>query len=124
MYYDRLIGLPYKSNGRTLEGVDCWGLVYLFHGGKIPSYVDTYTDAEDGGQISSSILTNKKEWEKVETPDYGDVVVINIKGLPVHCGIYLDNNRILHTLAGHDSVVESLNSPKWASRIEGYYRWS
>ena len=27
---ESLLGIPYQHNGRDEEGLDCWGLVYLF----------------------------------------------------------------------------------------------
>jgi len=120
-----LIGLPYKSNGRDLSGIDCFGLAYLFHDKKIPSYGDAYEKATDSNSVSNAISISSKEWLKVDLAKSkrGDIIVFNIKGLPVHVGVILDDNHMIHTLAGHNSCRERYTSSKWIRRIEGIYRW-
>lgn len=122
---DKLIGIPYKTHGRSLDGCDCWGLAYLFHDKKIPSYGETYLDADDTASTSTSISENKRNgWERVEGEErFGDIIIFNIRGIPVHAAVYIGKGMMLHSLKGHNSCVEPVLGVRWATRIEGFYRW-
>jgi cell wall-associated NlpC family hydrolase len=63
-----------------------------------------------------------EEFIAVKNPEFGDIVVAQLAGYPIHVGVYLGRNKMLHTLRGKDSCIESIDF-KWAKRIEGYYRW-
>lgn len=127
MKYNKYIGLPYKVNGREESGIDCWGLVRLFYKNELnidlPSYVELY-DGPDDSTIPLTIAEHKDNWLQADTPVVGSVIVFNIAGEPVHVGIYIGNDKFIHARDGQDSVVESINSPKWAKRIEGYYNFN
>lgn len=120
-----LIGLPYLSGGRSELGADCWGIVYLFHGKQVPSYSGSYKCATNTESVSAHINATKETWVDVDFKDRrkGDVIVFNIRGLPVHVGVVLNDYEMIHTLAGHNSCIERYDSHKWANRIEGVYRW-
>ena len=66
----------------------------------------------------------KNNWAQVQQPEVGSVIVFNILGEPFHVGVYIGEDKFIHARDGMDSVVESVNSPKWAKRIEGYYKYS
>jgi cell wall-associated NlpC family hydrolase len=58
----------------------------------------------------------------------GSVVLFNIKGRPVHVGLYIGQGSFLHAHAparyrpGEPAThLERLDDPVWASRIEGFY---
>lgn len=127
MKYDKYIGIPYKDNGRDINGIDCWGLVCLYYreelGIELPSYTEEYNGPTDKNVIRA-ISAYKDTWELTTTPDQGDVVLFNIYGEPRHIGIYIGNNKFLHSREGRDSVVDSLASPRWASRLEGTYKYT
>ena len=48
---------------------------------------------------------------------------MKILGMPIHTGIIIKPGYMLHSLPGHDSVIENYNLPKWKKRVEGFYRW-
>ena len=127
MNYNKYIGLPYISNGRDENGIDCWGLVRLFYKQEydiqLPSYTEEYSGAYDT-RILEMMDQYKNNWSQVPTPEAGSVIVFNILGEPFHVGIYIGEDKFIHARDGMDSVVESVNSPKWAKRIEGYYKYS
>ena len=127
MNYNKYIGLPYTSNGRDESGIDCWGLVRLFYkqeyGIELPSYTEEYSGAYDT-RILEMMDQYKNNWSQVQTPEIGSVIVFNILGEPFHVGIYIGGDKFIHARDGMDSVVESVNSPKWSKRIEGYYKHS
>ena len=127
MKYDKYIGLPYKEKGRDVTGVDCWGLVCLYYreelGIELPSYQEEY-DSPDDPNVIRAISLYKDSWELTTTPSEGNVVIFNILGEPRHIGIYLGNNKFLHSREGSDSVIDSIASPRWASRLEGTYKYA
>ena len=49
--------------------------------------------------------------------------MFRLQGSPVHSGLVVDQNRMIHTLPGHECVFEHYDGPKWLRRIEGVYRW-
>lgn len=122
------IGIPYLNRGRDREGVDCWGLVQLWHkeqlGVTVPDYLWAYTSAEDFGSVANAINENKVNWLKVSEPEYGDVLVFRILGYPIHVGIKLNGDDFLHAFRGTQSCVERLSSLSWSRRLTEVYRWA
>ena len=127
MNYDKYIGLPYKDNGRDIDGIDCWGLVRLYYKQELNIDLPSYTDEYDGPydtNVTRAIGLYKDSWNKTNTPSVGDVVLFNIYGEPAHVGVYIGNNKFIHSRENKDSVIESLNSVKWNKRLEGIYKHS
>jgi hypothetical protein len=126
MNYNKYIGLPYASNGRDESGIDCWGLVRLFYKQEynidLPSYTEDYEGAYDT-RILGMMDLYKHNWSQLSQPEVGSVIVFNILGEPFHVGVYIGEGKFIHARDGMDTVVESVNSPKWSKRIEGYYKY-
>lgn len=121
------VGVPYVDHGRTPAGWDCYGLVYylsrryLHHG--VPSYSLAYTNPDSA---NDAFAEHCPEWHRVEVAavDLGDVLVLNLQGLPIHCGLVIDEDTMLHCMRGRETVIERFTSPAWRRRIEGAYRWT
>jgi cell wall-associated NlpC family hydrolase len=61
-------------------------------------------------------------WFRAAFPKEGDVIEINIGGHPIHCGIVVSPNSMLHILGGYTARIERYDSTRWSSRINGIYR--
>ena len=122
------VGIPFVNKGRNRSGCDCWGLVRLIYKEKfntdLPDYLD-YETALDSVAIEPEITKVKnQEWIKIDRPKFGDVVLLNVTGLPVHVGIVLLDKTMIHCITGAGTVIEKYNSLKWKDRIDGFYRHS
>jgi len=120
------IGIPYKERGRSLDGVDCWGLVCLMYADmdiNVPSYLHEYITSSDIDSVATAINKNKSNWRKVEAPDVGDVLVFNIMGFPCHVGVYVGQGDFIHSFRGTAVCVERLNSISWSRRLSEVDRW-
>ena len=118
--FSSLIGIPYSK-------MDCYQLVAEFYRRLYGlNFLDYKYKTEDikKEEIIEMIKTNKfsEEFAVVKNPSFGDLVVLSLAGYPIHIGIYLFDNKMLHTLRGKDSCIENLDF-KWKNRIEGIYRW-
>jgi len=126
--YNRFVGLPFKEKGRTFEGVDCWGLLRLFYKEifniVLPSYHENYQTAFDEKEISQLINNKKTDWYPVQYNDinFGDGVLLRLKGEPMHIGIVLRKNKMLHVTEKTNSVVENYSGLIWRKRIIGFFR--
>ena len=122
------IGIPFKDHGRTRDGADCWGLVRIWQkeqrGIDLPSYDDQYESVKKYNQLCATVEYEAENWTPVTPGDekLGDVIVIRMRGIPVHVGIVLGGGKFLHVYEGIDSVIESYVSTRWIDKITGFYR--
>lgn len=124
------VGLPFRSKGRTRDGVDCWGLVRLVYaerfGVPLPDLSAGYADAEDRATVSGAIrgaAEDRSLWRALGEPsEVGDIVSLRIGGEPCHVGIVVADGRMLHSIAGADSSIERIAGSAWENRVDGFYR--
>ncbi len=124
------IGLPFKEHGRDRSGLDCWGLVRLvlaeqfsFH---LPSYATDYGRTTDSAAIGALISRESRaDWRSVVAGDEsaGDVIVLRMRGQPMHVGLVAGDGQMLHIEQGINSALERYTASRWASRIHAIYRY-
>lgn len=123
------IGLPFKEHGRDRRGVDCWGLVRLVMAEKfgivLPSYSTYYDSTTREDQLAPLIAEERRHWISIEHGEevFGDVVVLRMRGQPIHVGLVIERGRMLHAEIGIGSVLDSYASARWALRVTGFYRY-
>lgn len=126
------IGIPFKERGRTLDGVDCWGLVALILREQfdilVPSYSDEYESTTDCGTISELIKREAGAWWTVPLNDaqIGDVIVMRVAPVghiyATHIGVVVEKNWMIHIEKNINVVLDRYNRPRWGKRVVGIYR--
>jgi len=132
MDFSRFIGIPFTPKGAAFEGCDCWGLCRLVlreeFGVEVADLAVDYPDLDDYRALERSAMAEQQRpviWQPIEFPDIepGDLLLLRLAGHPVHCGIYIGGNRMLHIF---DTIgafhVELLPGNQWHRRIMGIYR--
>jgi cell wall-associated NlpC family hydrolase len=103
------IGTPYQYGGNSREGIDCSHFVYN-------AYLDAGFSYE---YLSTSTFPSSPHFEKVETPQAGDVVLFN-----GHMGIYNPHpSEAGKTILNAGSKGVGYGRPSWYGTIVGYYRY-
>lgn len=131
------VGTPYADRGRGPDAFDCWGQVRAVlanrAGIQVPSYDDEYAASVAGDQIQAVIDRECAAWLIVDRPPADqpyhpglavelDVVILRLFGRRMHCGVMLDDRRMLHTLYGSQATVETLTDDVWRYRVDAIYR--
>lgn len=121
---DDLIGVNYVSNGRSLKGLDCYGLaieVSKRFGHKMPDLIEARNDDRDFEKCLKKgiALANVKEIDYPE--EEGDIIFFkNFQGVQDHIGVFLGDGLFIHCNA-HGVHVERLeNRRKFIGRC---YKW-
>jgi cell wall-associated NlpC family hydrolase len=119
------VGFPYKDACWGPDYFDCWGLIAHVYetqfGINIIHGMTTYKNSEDKVDTLQEYLS---DWTKVNMPRIGDGILFLVAGRLPHCGIYVGDNKMLHSIKGTSSCIQRFNTPKWKPRFEGYYRYS
>lgn len=104
-YCNDWLGSPYKLGGVTKKGVDCSGFVYS-------TYKDLYdvTLPRRSAEMISAV-------EAINTKDSlqkGDILFFNNKAGKInHVGIYLENNRFIHSSSSRGIIISTLEETYW-----------
>jgi cell wall-associated NlpC family hydrolase len=124
----KYVGIPFVSNGRTLAGCDCYGLVRLVlrneYGIDLPELSDNYADALNVKETARLFAENLPvlAGQKIPAPQERAVVIITEHGVPAHVGIVAGGGYVLHTGIKTGSICQRETHPGLRGRIEGYYR--
>lgn len=113
--FSKLIGTPY-------EKADCWNIAREFYlivfGIELKHY---YQETPKNRDIKSSLIySNKGDFERVDSPIFGDLITLKIFGIECHIAVFLGQGKMLHTSEKTGCVIDSLK--KWEKLITGYYR--
>lgn len=126
------VGIPYALHGTTREGLDCWNLPRLWYleqyGIELPSFGDRYgraLDAAERAHIAEIVRGESEQWARIRAGHEarGDLVLFRVVGAESHLGLVLDTGRFLHARPAVGSCVERYDSPVWARRVVGFYRY-
>lgn len=132
------IDLPFKPNGRSREGLDCWGLIWLVYKEhfkiELPSFSEFYNEKDvlkragmpniarlieynkdNGWTLVSESVDERKEQE-------GDAIWIRIGRYQSHVGVVIKPGWMLHILEFSKVTTESYRDYFWKNRVKAFYR--
>jgi cell wall-associated NlpC family hydrolase len=125
----RYIGVPFREHGRDASGADCWGLVRLVYLEQfstcLPSLTAFYERTTSTESIHRLILRESQKWQLVRQPEAvcGDVIVLRLRGVPMHVGMVIGDDMMLHVENGTNSAIEKYTHHRWKDRVFGFYRY-
>lgn len=126
-YFSKYVGIPFKERGQDWDGCDCFGLVRLFYkteyGVILTDLTTQYQSTSDKENIKKAAEIEKKNARLTNTPKEGDVILFHFYGYPMHVGIYIDNQRMLHVMKGIDAVIEKHTKNYWQHRKLGVFTY-
>ncbi len=126
------LGIPFKAQGRTRGGLDCWGLITLVYLEQfyieLPDYLDHYDAESPPAQLKWLFFSGLQEpvWSPVEPADVeaGTMVLLRIFGQPSHCGVMIGPGEMLHSWKGSDSCVSPIGGTRWRHNLAGFVKYS
>jgi len=126
----RALGVPFVAHGRSWDGWDCWGAVWVYYrdvlGVHLPTLVDDYEakdlrGTQDLGRLMVAVR-DRPEWSPSPRPAPGDVATFAAGKTLFHVALMVDERRALHVQRKTLSTVEALRAPLWSRSLEGVYR--
>ena len=123
---DKYLGIPYLHLGRTLKGLDCWGLPILVYKEKPEPNIEIFDleNYEKNWALKGKnhfIDNYYEDWQRHGAPKFLDIILFkNSQGVTNHAGIYLSKGRIIQ--ASRHGVIISRLDGKFLERVEGIYR--
>ena len=121
--YSKWIGVPFEWAGEY----DCWTLakaVLAEHGIELPDY-DYEPDNIDSIGRSIMAASAKPVWSEVAIPEPLDMVLLGSKDFLHHLGVYVGDDRLLHTTPRTGALVQRLSRIKALGPYRQWraYRW-
>lgn len=124
MNFEKYIDIPYKYKGRSFEGADCWGLIWLMF-------------KEEKDIILPDDLTYKEFWYKDcdknhllnGVGSFNDKIIVNqfnifdtllfynkSRTFVDHIGLLVEEGKFIHTYRNSNSRIDRLEG-YWNSRL-------
>lgn len=127
--FDRFVGIPYLDRGRSIVGLDCWGLVVMvfreLRGIALPSYAEHYITGADRAEIARLIAGELEPWIEVAPGQEQrfDGVLMREGKYPRHVGLVTSPGQLLHVDQGETSRIERYRQGALAHRVVGFFRY-
>ncbi len=128
--FDRYVGIPYHDRGRSLVGIDCYGLVCLVYrelrGIELPSYAEGYVTASDRRAIAQLVAGGLSDWQPVAVGEERpfDGCLMREGARPTHIGLVVSPGLVLHVDRGETSRIERYQHGPLAQRLVGFFRYN
>lgn len=129
MIFDRFVGIPYLDKGRSIVGLDCWGLLHLCYrelrGIDLPSYAEHYVTGSDRAAVARLIVGELDGWQEIPAGEETtfDGLLMREGSFSRHIGIVAAPGMVLHVQPGETSRIERYRYGILANRIVGFYRY-
>lgn len=108
--------------GIDYEKYDCYEIIQKFYQEVLGKNLDNLYSSRPDKEKTSDFISNEKErFIEVEKPEFGDIIVFNVFGIPCHVGMYVNKDVFFHSRKTTNSCLEKLSI--WKKRVVGYYRW-
>jgi cell wall-associated NlpC family hydrolase len=117
----------FRHQGRSRNGVDCAGLVYvsLSAAGRPPIDMPAYGREPLGGRLSAHLAMNFESIDKADIQP-GDIVLMRFQGEPCHLAILGDylygGLSLIHAYAMVKKCIEHRLDAEWTSYIVEAFR--
>jgi len=110
-----LIGISYKEK-------DCYEILIDFYKQVLSVDLDILYNIKrpTNTEIKNLVGDESGKFIKVHNPQFGDIILFNIIGLPCHIGAYLDRKTFFHTTVKTGSIIDRFEN--WQKRVIGFYR--
>lgn len=132
-FISKAIEIPFVEKGRSWDGVDCWGLIFLafkeVHGVDLPEYTGEYKSTRQLRELQNLISKKSGDsWTQVKDPQKMDCILLSVSGTAAHIGLFIDSNgNFLHIERNRNAYIDNINNLMWQgpgySNIRGYYRY-
>ena len=127
---DKLIGIPYQHNGRSYDGVDCWGLVYLFFnelGISLPksdgSFISDEWYKKDPDRYIRALRDLGQEVGHYRNLQVLDIPYYNLyKNVITHTSVMLNHKKFIHVLIDKEVNVDTMKRRFWRAKYQGARR--
>lgn len=113
----------FKYIGRPYKQYNCFDLVKEFYKDQFDLDLKNYFDGPEvpgRHEVQSLIVSNKGDFIQIGVPEFGDIVIMFIRGIPCHMGVCIGGGKFLHAHEKADSCIDSLK--RWSNMVEGFYR--
>lgn len=123
---NQMVGKPFRWGARGPDAYDCWGAVLeTLRLAGLPSPGDLDTASGDRA-VFEALAAGKvmdPQWNRVDTPQPGDVVALSTHTKINHAGVYVPGG-VLHMTAKRGAVLARTIMLRAAGyRLVEFYRW-
>lgn len=122
-----LVGIPYKHNGRSVDGFDCLGLVWYvytqlgipFPSGDGSPIEDNWHESDPDRYLRGLLDVGANATEPLQPLDLVYFRIIN--NAVTHSGVLITSDRFLHVLEGRTVQLTKLHG-FWKAKFAGARR--